>query len=280
MDSYRNFTNYNNKKYNWENKEERAKKATDHTKVVAGFYPKEIRESIAGTRVFSPDTVFTPHREKYMPKVPEFTLRTQNTPEIIVNNLDSVSSILEFHPGKSCVLNFASYKEPGGMFLQGSRAQEECLCHESFLYNVLQTQTKYYEENKKHLNKALYQNRALYTPNVVFFRGDDAVWCDVITCAAPNFTTAKKYNNVTREENSTVLESRIEFILEIAETMQVDTLILGAFGSGVFGQDAEEVAEIFKRKLKENHYGFRRVVFSIIQNGDGNYEKFVKVFEK
>lgn len=267
MDNFRNFTNYNNRKYNWENKEERAKKAADHTKVVAGFYPKEIRESIAETRVFSPDAIFAPHRPK-------------TVPEIIVNNLDSVSSILQEHPRRKCVLNFASYKEPGGMFLQGSRAQEECLCHESFLYNVLQTQTKYYEENRKHLNKALYQNRALYTPNVVFFRGDDAVWCDVITCAAPNFTTAKKYNNVTREENSTVLESRIEFILEIAETMQVDTLILGAFGSGVFGQDAEEVAEIFKRKLKENHYGFRRVVFSIIQNGDGNYEKFVKVFEK
>ena len=223
MDSFRNFTNYNNKKYNWENKEERAKKSTDHTKVVAGFYPKEIRESIAGTRIFSPDTVFSFHRPEIVP-------------EIVINNLDSVSSILQEHPRRKCVLNFASYKEPGGMFLQGSRAQEECLCHESFLYNVLQTQTKYYEENKKHLNRALYQNRALYTPNVVFFRKTEAVWCDVITCAAPNFTTARKYNNVAREENSAVLESRIEFILEIAETMQVDTLILGALMSRLFVQ--------------------------------------------
>ena len=52
--------------------------------------------------------------------------------------------------------------------MEGSSAQEECLCHTSNLYNVLKRFPKYYEWNKKHNNKALYTNRAMYSENVTF----------------------------------------------------------------------------------------------------------------
>lgn len=35
--------------------------------------------------------------------------------------------------GRTAILNYASYKSPGGFFLEGSPAQEEALCHESIL---------------------------------------------------------------------------------------------------------------------------------------------------
>ena len=73
------------------------------------------------------------------------------------------------------------------------------------------------------------------------------------------------------------LVDRIRFVLKCVETMQADTLILGAYGAGVFGQDAEEVAQIFKTELTSGNYGFSKVVFSIIQNGDGNFEKMRKI---
>lgn len=190
---------------------------------------------------------------------------------------DSVSAVFKYtdQNSKTAVLNFASYKQPGGMFLQGSKAQEECLCHESTLYNVLaRFEGAYYTVNRERLNRVLYQNVALYSPDIYFERNDTSVKCDVITCAAPNFSAASKYCNVSRGENTDVLKSRIKFILYLAATEQVDTLILGAFGSGVFGQEAKEVAEITMDLLKHYDGVFKEVVFAVIDEKSANYQAF------
>ena len=165
------------------------------------------------------------------------------------------------------------------MFLNGSKAQEECLCHESFLYNVLsQFVLEFYDWNNRHKNKALYLNRGLFSSGVWFFRENSHVECSVITCAAPNKSAAQKYQNVSDEENTRVLRSRIKFVLDMAKDNNVNTLILGAYGCGVFGQDATEVANIFKEYLTTTHKCFYNVVFAVPSGRDGNYEKFVKVF--
>lgn len=133
----------------------------------------------------------------------------------------------------------------------------------------------YYEPNRKRLNRALYENRALYSPGVKFFHGNEFS-CDVISCAAPNFYAARKYQNVDSEENSIVLDSRIRFVLDVAAANGVKTLILGAFGCGVFGQDPEEVASIFKKYLPG--YPFDTIVFAVPDKASANYRSFSKVF--
>lgn len=176
-------------------------------------------------------------------------------------------------------LNFASYKNPGGMFLKGSKAQEECLCHQSALYNILSRFPNYYEENKKKLNRALYTDRAIYTPDVPFFTETNVFNCDIITCAAPNKYAAQKYKNVSDEENWYNLYNRIEFILDIAKVNGVDILIVGAFGCGVFGQDPYEVAAIFKYLLDIKSYGISQVIFAIPKGTRAdNYTPFKQIF--
>ena len=252
--------------YNFEDKENRKKQAKAHTEQMAANYAMDIDIAVSNTRVYTGPIKHKPAK-----------------PQTIVTENDSVAEVMHY-AGKAnvAVLNFASYKNPGGMFLQGSRAQEECLCHESFLYNVLKEfDDTYYAENRKNKNKGLYTDRALFTPNVLFARDGKEALCSVITCAAPNNNAAQKYCNVSDEENSKVLRQRIRFILELADEENVETLIAGAFGCGVFGQDPVEVAATFKDEI--NRLPFRnveRVVFPIprIPGKSENFEAFRMVF--
>lgn len=257
----------------WNKKEVLANTAKQHTKEMQDMYAEEIKKCIENSTVYS--GLYLMENE---------IKRKYNSTEFVVADADSVTAVLQFSSKNSkvttAVLNFASYKFPGGMFLEGSKAQEEALCHESFLYNVLSDEkfNCYYAYNKKHLNRALYHDRGIYSPDVIFERNDLKTKADVITCAAPNFATAYTYQSVMKKENSESLRNRIDFLLSMAAANEVDNLILGAFGSGVFGQDATEVAEIFKMYLKNKYErAFKKVIFAV-PSGNGNYEAFVNTF--
>lgn len=243
----------------WNKREELKQKAQKHT-LDMQKYDKNTIESVMATNVYSycENTKVT--------KTENIKIVLSDTVDALISNYDS---------GKTAVLNFASYKNPGGKFIDGSSAQEEALCHRSNLYNILTTSTKmqnYYSWNCQHLNKGLYQNRALYIPGVIF---DEKYVADVITCAAPNFTAASKYQQVSRNENNKILKERISFLMSIIASHDVETVILGAWGCGVFGQDPKTVATLFKDELKI--HGVKNVIFAIIDQP--TYDIFKKVFE-
>ena len=258
---------YDTKRY-YPNKEERAKLARNHTKEMEDLYKDEIEDCIDETLAYNANSKFI---EK----------RLNNKQVIIVDEIDSVGAVFKYVNINeiTAVLNFASYNNPGGNFINGSKAQEECLCYESYLYNVLKGRIGYYKINHKNKNKCLYTDRALYSPNVRFTKECKDVFCDVITCAAPNKTAAQKYCNVSDEENSEVLKERIEFVLKIAQDNGVDNLILGAYGCGVFGQDPLEVAKIFKEFLSGKYKCFNKVIFAIPNRLEMNYRCFKRIFK-
>ena len=260
----------------FDRKEELKKQAKKHTEYVRRNFAAETAEAVMRTKVYGND---------FKKELEEGCCHA----EIIVDGLDSAKSLFEHKCGKTAVLNFASYKNPGGKFIEGSSAQEESLCHASNLYNILETFQDYYEWNKKHNNRALYTNRALYSEDVLFFDDSVCVYgveakqvkADVITCAAPNFSAASKYAGVSKEDNDKVLMERIRFVLDVAEDNHVETLILGAFGCGVFGQDADTVAKCFQECLKDG-YNFKKVYFSILTTPmrKENFHKFEKILQK
>ena len=256
----------------WIDKEKRAEKALKHTQEMYNKYLKEINYSVAHTIRY--DEAFS----KELPLV-----KTSNNLIVSIEANDVVSSIFKHSfDYKTAVLNFSSYKNPGGMFLKGSKAQEECICHESFLYNVLKRKQKeFYDENKKYLNKALYLNRALYSPGIVFERKDKIAKAGVITCVAPNKFAAQKYHFVSNKDNFDTLKSRIKYIFDIAEDNDIECLILGAYGCGVFGQNSQEVAEVFKETiyLYKNSKHLKKIVFAIPKGKDNNLKEFQNVLQ-
>jgi uncharacterized protein (TIGR02452 family) len=260
----------------WTNKKARAEVAKKHTQEMRERFAKEIEYSVSTSTVYSDDI----HTYAI-----EFDAKNI---EVELLNTDSVTAIFKNNNAHVAVLNFASYKKAGGMFIEGSKAQEECLCHASTLYNVLKSIPTYYAWNEMHKNKALYENRAIYSKDIVFFENSEDnnsplstfCFCDVITCAAPNLSAAQKYCNVSEEENREALKSRIHFIFNIAAREGVENLILGAYGCGVFGQNPEEVAEIFAKEIKiaeTEKSNLKKIIFAI-PGADDNYNAFKKVF--
>lgn len=160
-------------------------------------------------------------------------------------------------------------------------APEEALCHESILYPVLAAFTdSYYKKNQKELNRALYLNRALFSQKVLFKRDNDSVYASVLTCAAPNKTAALRYQGkfVSEADCDRVMKERIRYLLLVAEEEKVKHLILGAYGCGVFGHDADTVAGIFKQLLDGEFRGVFKTVRFAVMAGNSNLEAFQKVF--
>ena len=219
--------------------------------------------------------IYTPESEfvKYEDKSPQFPIEVSSNDtvsEIIKQAKVSVSYI--------GVLNFASFTSPGGGFLNGQMAQEEHLCHNSNLYERLSIESEYYAYNIKHKNNGAYENRAIFSYDVNFVDPDTnkEYLADVITCAAPNKSVIKYHP--LQWDNSAVLADRIQFVLNIAQAEEIQILILGAWGCGVFGQDPKEVAKLFKEELTSGKYNFEKVIFAIPTGY--NYDCFKEIIEK
>lgn len=269
----------------WMERDARSVLAVKHTQEMQEKYPNEIARSIGGSiEYFAYNLLDIPTRDgsinmtddKDYIKVLPVTTQDAILSECCRNNVH--------YNYRFCALNFASYTNPGGKFIDGSSAQEESLCHSSFLYNVLSAfKETYYRRNMHFKRNSFYENRGLYTPDVLFLDKNTgrSVFVDVITCAAPNKTAASNRYGYSEEANHNALRSRCKFVLDMAECNSVDMLILGAYGCGVFGQNAEEVASIFRELLETYRYRFDQVIFAVPRINplnDNNYQAFAKVF--
>jgi uncharacterized protein (TIGR02452 family) len=118
--------------------------------------------------------------DKTLVKDPLFKITNTNG-SITVQNIDCIEAARQLSlKGKTCMLNMASYKKPGGGVRSGAMAQEEELSRRSNL--VFGLNSHFYP---------LGLNSYLYTQNVTFFKDRyyqivDSFDCDIITIAAVN----------------------------------------------------------------------------------------------
>lgn len=230
------------------------------------FIANRVHASVMGTVMLEPKTMIkslpTPHKE-HKPII-------QVTTEATISALQRLSS-----PKSQEVLgclNFASAKNPGGGFLKGTMAQEEALAYSSSLYPSLMTQPAYYEHHKKLLAEKqppLYTDRVIWSPDVVFFRGNnkrllyDPICATVLTCAAPKMVEIKENFPEAEYLVPEVLAARIEGIFRAAIYANIRYFVVGAWGCGVFGNDPILMALMFQQAITKYGNYFEHIVFAI-----------------
>jgi uncharacterized protein (TIGR02452 family) len=161
-------------------------------------------------------------------------------------------------------LNFANGIQPGGGFCLGARAQEEVLCRSSALFQTLVDDPMYAEHRRTAELVETASDWAIYSPDVPVFRDDNGAalaqpWLlSFLTCAAPY---AKR---VGQPRSADLLSQRIERVLSIAQAYGHLSLVLGAWGCGAFGNDAQRAAADFRIALETGFDGvFSEVVFAV-----------------
>ncbi|MGN7823796.1 TIGR02452 family protein [Chitinophaga sp. 22536] len=184
--------------------------------------------------------------------------------------------VVEEKQANVCCLNFASAKNPGGGFLKGAHAQEEALARASGLYTCLQQQPEMYQINRNN-GSCLYTDHMIYSPLVPVFRNDagqlleDYYTVSVITAPAVNAGAVNDNEPENINRIKPVMLARMEKLLSVAVAQQQTTLVLGAWGCGVFRNNKEDVAGWFASLLNCDtfRHRFAKVVFAVYDNTAG-----------
>lgn len=177
-------------------------------------------------------------------------------------------------------LNFASAKNPGGGFLGGSQAQEESIARSTGLYPCQMKAWTYYEINRNSTS-CFYTDYMIYSPKVPILKNEEGEICPeimttgIITAPAVNTGVVKRKEPNRVGEVKEVMKRRIAKVLAIALFNNHKSIVLGAWGCGVFQNDPVEIAQYFNEIIEADFKDeFREIVFAIYSR----QEKFINAF--
>lgn len=210
------------------------------------------------------------------------------------------------------VLNMASAYRPGGGVLNGVRAQEECIFRRTNLFMSLYKYDRHMYNlviapNIDEFTKGVYDLDfikqgypmdenfgGIYSADVTVFKDVNYEWlCDVyetsfISVAAMNVNRALRQGEKVLIDGKlsdyaiSITKNKIRTIYRIGILHGHDSLVLGAWGCGAFGNPPEQMVQLFVDVLNEAEFRgrYKDIRFAIIEdhNSKGrNYRTFKKV---
>ena len=206
------------------------------------------------TKVYKEDCSFNPVQRKYDTKI-----------SVVDNDTFGAAKGHE----NACCLNFASHKRPGGGYKAVQhipmpiKTQEEDLFRRSNLPDIMDT-----KQIRQHY--PLMGLKAIYCECQVE-RDNKLVAHDPFTTAV--LTMPAVVN--PQPDQKQLVRDKMKRILEIAADQGHEILILGAWGCGVFNNDPEEIAALFKDFLENEFKGvFEEVIFAIPGKDSRNFKLF------
>ncbi|UTW62162.1 TIGR02452 family protein [bacterium SCSIO 12741] len=239
-------------------------------------FSSELKRSINKSQLFSPDELSDVSHSLEFDK--SWDMQTEIVHE---DTLSCILRLKEEGNARILCLNFASARNPGGGFLNGSLAQEESLAVSTGLYL---TQLKHFDFYEYHRNQktCFYSDRIIYSPNVPIFRDTNGdllpafKLCSLITSAAVNKGVIQHKEMDRLNEVVPTMKRRIDRILSLAYLKGYDTLILGAWGCGVFQNDPDDIAALFAELLNTKFKGrVKKIVFAIYSRSP----RFIQAFK-
>ena len=209
------------------------------------------------------------------------------------------------------VLNMASAYRPGGGVLNGARAQEECIFRRSNLFMSLYLFDRQmydmviepnmdgmYELNFIQQGYPMDENfGGIYSADVTVFKDGKYEWLHNPYQTAFISVAAMNVNRALRQGENILVDGRlsdcavaitknkIRTIYRIGILHGHDSLVLGAWGCGAFGNPPEQMAQLFIDVLNEDEFRgrYKDIRFAIIEdhNSKGrNYQTFKNVIDK
>jgi uncharacterized protein (TIGR02452 family) len=247
----------------------------------------DVRDACHGTRSYTPTT-----SARLLNAVLGDTERPTRATRIDVTDESSMVAarhlVVDERAERVAVQNFASARNAGGGYIGGARAQEEDLCRVSALYTTLREAPDYYEAHRADRSK-LYTHRVIFSPEVPVFRDHKYHLLAVpyrasfLTSPAPNAGEVARNQSEDLDEIRPILTERVARVLAVAAHHDMRTLVLGAWGCGVFRNNPEDVADGFLQHLGpgglfENR--FDRIVCAVLDRAAGqpNLAAFRKTF--
>lgn len=233
-----------------------------------------VEAACAGTRSYSPtDTAeLLAAARSEAPRT--FATRIEVTDE---SSMSAARRLIDEGDEAVAVLNFASARNPGGGYVGGARAQEEDLCRVSALYTTLLQAPDYYAAHRAERDP-FYSHRVIYSPEVPVYRDeryallDRPVTVSFLTSPAPNAGVIARDRPDQLSQVPEVLVERAARVLAVAARHQRRSLVLGAWGCGVFRNDPVAVASAFHGLLSDAGLFegvFPRVVFAVLDRASG-----------
>jgi uncharacterized protein (TIGR02452 family) len=219
-----------------------------------------LREAREGTRLY--------RTTDFPAGLPLPTSEAHDT-RLVVTNESTLAAARRLAADDPCCLNFASAKHPGGGFLTGARAQEESLARSSGLYACIGPVQEMYQHNRW-LSTCLYSDYMIYSPRVPVIRDDAGTLLEVPYRASFITSPAVNVGALRRDEISAVegvMRQRTARVLWVARQHGHSTLVLGAWGCGVFRNDPAMIARLFAEQLGPGgrfHGVFGQVVFAVL----------------
>lgn len=212
------------------------------------------------------------------------------------------------------ILNMANAYRPGGGVLGGARAQEECIFRRSNLFMSLYMYDRQMYDlvivpNKNESSEDMYDLSfiqqgypmdenfgGIYSADVTVFKDGNYEWLfdpyqtAFISVAAMNINGALRQGELLVNGRLTnraiaITKNKIRTIYRIGILHGHDSLVLGAWGCGAFGNPPEQMAQLFIDVLNEEEFcgRYKDIRFAIIEDHNSrgrNYQTFKNVIDK